>query len=142
MYVIGKPAEFGSNNLPLRGQCQPHTKGWRLRHFSRGQETLLYEDNYYTCREIQKACAGLSLEEARAKGESVAKSIAVDMQETQQIGQGGRSAQGYSPMTDETPVDLPTVKAKRRSHQTTEILTRDEMPDVTGAQNAADAEGE
>jgi hypothetical protein len=85
MFTIGKPAEFGSNNLPVRGQCQPHTKGWRLRYFTHGAETLLHVDTYYACREMQKACIGLTLDAARAKVREMSQSISADLMETQKL---------------------------------------------------------
>ncbi len=130
MFIIGKPAEFASNNRPIRGQCQPHTKGWQLCYFSRGRSEVLYEDNYYTCREIQKACKGLSLEEAREKVKDVGSKIAIDMQETQRLnasGRGGGEPTRVKTLSDETPLDLPVIKEPRASSDATEVIPRDEM---------------
>ncbi len=129
MYTIGKPAEFDSGRVPLRGQCQPHTKGWRLRCFSRGQEEVLYEDNYYTCRELQKACAGLPLAEAKQKIAEMADSLSVDLQETQKLNSAVEETvpPGSLPPTDETPVDLPTVKPSDEDTDSTQVIPQEEM---------------
>ena len=90
MLVIGKPAEFGTDNLPVRGQCQPHTKGWRLRLFHRGQEDLLHTDTYYVCAQIQRSCAGLSTAETQAKARAMAAEFAssLNVQATQKMSPG------------------------------------------------------
>lgn len=131
MYIIDKPAEFGVNGMPARGQCQPHVKGWRLCWFSRGETALLHVDNYYACRELQRACAGLSLEQARKKVAELASAFANDMQETQKIRAGGDddASFGPAPVSDETPVDLPALSddEETRVGDGTEIIPAEEM---------------
>jgi len=98
MLTIGKPAEFGPDNLPVRGQCQPHTRGWRLRLVEHGREELLHTDTLYACAQIQRACAGLTdLEAIRARVAGLARELSdnVNLQETQRIpgGEGETVAQ-------------------------------------------------
>ena len=66
MFVIGKQPEFDRDNLPVRGQCQPQTNGWRLFIFHKGKENVLLSGNYYLCRRLQNDCIGHTDEEAVA----------------------------------------------------------------------------
>ncbi len=107
MLTIGKPAEFGSNGYPIRGQCQPHTKGWRLRLVYRGQEEVLHTDSYYACRQVQKECAGHSDDEVRSMVKDIVDQMSADLEETQRMTQ---ASTGQDP--DATPVDLPVMPGK------------------------------
>lgn len=85
MLVVGKPAEFGPNDFPIRGQCQPHTRNWRLRLVSRGKEELLHVNTYYICRELQDSCGNLSREEIQVKINEVVERMGNNMEETQRL---------------------------------------------------------
>ncbi|MHC4885222.1 MAG: hypothetical protein ACYTGH_09080 [Planctomycetota bacterium] len=83
LLTIGKATEFGTDDLPIRGQCQPYTKGWSLRIVEEGQEEVLFTDTYHACRQMQMACRGKStLEEMRAIVHDLKEQLAGDLQET------------------------------------------------------------
>jgi len=58
MFIIQKPALFGTDNMPIPGQCELHTMGWRLYYADQGVMTLLFESSYYVCRQMQQECSG------------------------------------------------------------------------------------
>ncbi len=118
MLVIGKPAEFGSDNSPVRGQCQPHTKGWRLRLFHRGQEEVIHTDTYYNCRRIQQECANLPPEAVAARAREIAAGLAADIQDTTLF---------TGETLDETQKVPGPVKSPGRPAESTEVLPREEM---------------
>ncbi len=124
MLVIGKPAEFSPDNIPVRGQCQPHTKGWRLRLVHRGQEEILHEDSYYACRQVQLACQGLPEDEIRQKAREIAAQITDDLQETQRINTGeAKDEEGLSP-----PPDAPVAGSGRTPDtRATEVIPKNSM---------------
>lgn len=80
--VIGKPAEFNEELLPVRGQCQPQTPGWQLRAFEKGKEIPLYKSTYIICRRLQLQCRGLSLEEMKKKIAEFESTLMDEMEET------------------------------------------------------------
>ena len=85
MLLIGKPAEFDDNGYPVRGQCAPHTKGWRLRLRRKGQaDEILAEDSYYVCRQLQLECIGLDESGLRAKVSAFLERN-IDVLETQRM---------------------------------------------------------
>lgn len=125
MLVIGKPAEFSPDNMPVRGQCQPHTKGWRLRLVHRGQEEILHEDNYYACRQVQLACQGLPEDEIRQKVREVAAQIPDDLQETQRINTGeAEDEEGLPPPPPDAPGDS---SGRTPDTRATEVIPQDDM---------------
>jgi len=75
MYIIQKPAEFGPDNMPLSGQCELHTPGWRLYHAQAGRLTMLFEASYYICRHMQTECSGKSFDEAKRIIADIAESM-------------------------------------------------------------------
>ena len=125
MLVIGKPAEFGPDALPVRGQCQPHTKGWRLRFFHRGTEEFLHQDTFYVCAQIQRSCAGLSPEEARTKARAMATEFAnsLNVQETQKMA----ASSGASDSANMDTVDLRDDESEARPGSGTTKIPREEM---------------
>jgi len=56
MLTIGKRTMFDPSGHAIRGQCLPHTPGWRLRWFEKGVETLLREGTLPECRRVMTAC--------------------------------------------------------------------------------------
>lgn len=116
MLVIGKPALFGSNNLPVRGQCQPHTQGWQLRIVKQGSEELLMTDTYYACRQVQLQCTGLGEEEIRKLVKEYGESVdGAGAEETQKLTPA--ELQAASPGEDATGLSSP----QRPGHDTTVI---------------------
>ncbi len=65
LYIIQKPALFGTDNMPIPGQCELHTMGWRLYHVDHGSMTLLFENSYYVCRQMQQECSGHDFTDAK-----------------------------------------------------------------------------
>jgi hypothetical protein len=126
MLTISKPAEFSDNNLPLRGQCQPHTHGWRLRLVHGGKAEVLYQDTYYACREIQEKCEELSADEdIRAKVRELAECRAklAEMQETQRVTVSAETPTDTN--LSPTVLDMPSPFGSKS--EATEVIPREEM---------------
>jgi len=56
MLTIGKRTMFDSSGHAARGQCLPHTPGWRLRWFKEGVETVIREGTLPECRRAMAVC--------------------------------------------------------------------------------------
>ncbi|MBN2713760.1 MAG: hypothetical protein JXR97_15180 [Planctomycetes bacterium] len=149
--VIGKPAEFGENSFPVRGQCQPHTRGWNLRYIEGGKEEVLHTDGYYACRQIQKKCQGMGLEEIKKEIESFVDEMSGGMEETQKIAPNDKLIEdpeatplGIAPLVKEqlaasrgelvseqgeasAPSADETPEASIAEGESTEVISRDEM---------------
>lgn len=112
MLVIGKKIELGTDDLPLRGQCEPHTKGWRLRWFSRGKEKILCENTYYFCKELLAKCAGLPEDQVCTRIESLVREMSEGLEETQRLPTLGADA--------EATVKMKTLPRKREPAEASE----------------------
>lgn len=130
MLVIGKPAAFGSNNLPIRGQCQPHTQDWQLRIVHQGEEEVLLTDTYYACRQVQLQCMGMSDDEIRTFAQQYAAQDSAGNEETQCLRITRNEADTVLP-GDTVPVprsatpETPTPSSGRDAN--TEVIPRSEL---------------
>ncbi len=127
--IIGKPAEFDEEGLPLRGQTQPYHPGWRLRAFHRGEETLLMEGTYYVCRQVQIACAGQPADAIPDIVARMQKEFSEDLQETAAMDAGAtiRIERDTPSMEDTRPTDPP---APAEGGDDTVALPREEMDEM------------
>jgi hypothetical protein len=90
LFSISKRPQFDENNWPVRGQCQPHTEGWILRFWDKGEEEVLYEGTYYACRNMQVACQGMTdKDEIRQNIKTMTEHSLDDTQETVVISDPG-----------------------------------------------------
>jgi hypothetical protein len=124
--TIGKPAEFGPDNLPVRGQCQPHTRGWRLRTFQRGREELLHEDTYYMCTQLQRACIGIAKTEIRDRVRKLATELAqnLNVQETQRMRPASPEGETVVSLGDDAEGDASSTAFISRSEMEQEARKR------------------
>lgn len=125
MLTIGKPAEFGTDGFPLRGQCQPYTKGWMLKVHEEGTVTVLYTDTYHACRQMQLACSGKTISEMKEIIQSRINLHTHDLQETAVF--ANEEETQALPATLHTSGEESPPAAKRNNGIDTVRLPKDEM---------------
>ncbi len=83
LITIGKKAQFQESGIPLRGQCQPYNSDWQLKIFEKGKTTVIFEGNYYVCRQLQEKCKNeKDIKKIKRKIKSITKEYMDDTQET------------------------------------------------------------
>ena len=126
LLAIGKPVQFDSQNLPLRGQTQPQSPDWRLRMIEHGTEEVLYTGTYYACRHIQHQCAELTVSsEIREKVKEIVANLGDEPEDTVVLNPYGEDV---SPNFDaeETRIEMPNPPGE----EGTVAIPRAQMEDM------------
>jgi hypothetical protein len=118
MLVIGKVCQYDEENLPVRGQCEPYTDGWRLRIFRKGTEEVLVEDIFAVCRQVQERLAGTPEAEIRTRIPEILAEVRERL----------KAATDVMPAVGDAPTDkYPALRGESDPDAGTDILPIEEM---------------